>query len=335
MPLADGGEGTLDCLALARPSARRVHAAVVAVHGQPIDACWLRLDDQTAVIESAEVLGLPRVQRSGPAVERRGSASLAEMIRVALDAGCRRLFLALGGSATNDCGIGLLQGLGLICVDAQGRRVTPDLAGLLSVDRVDAGVLDSRLAQAQMTVLCDVDNPLCGPAGATAVYGRQKGLAEADARRVDEAFARFAALCDFNPAASSDAPGAGAAGGLGFALSLLGARLDSGATRILDLCGFAGQVHGARLAVTGEGRADGQTLHGKLPAAVARSSEAAGVPVALVAGGVDEQARPALSQRFVALESLTDAAGSAQSAMDEAPRWLEQAGAALAERFLR
>lgn len=334
LPLADGGEGSMDCLAAARPEARWQSARVEAVHRQDIDARWLQLDADTALIESAEVLGLPLVSAGGPDIYQRGSTSLGDLLLAAMDAGCRKIFLALGGSATNDCGIGMLQQLGGRFLNGEDAMVSPDLAGLMQTRRVLLEGLDARLAQADLVVLCDVNNPLCGPTGAAQVYGLQKGLSAEDVDRVDEGFAAYAALCLEQSSADVKAPGAGAAGGLGFALSLLGAELASGAETILELCELSEKAGGARLLVTGEGRADGQTLHGKLPAAVAAAGAVLGVPSALVAGDVAVEARAALGDCFAAVESLTQAAGSPERAIAEAPHWLAEAGERLARRLL-
>lgn len=333
LPLADGGEGSMDCLATARPNAVWRSAEMTAVHGETITARWLQVDADTAILESAEVLGLPLVKQCGPDIHQRGSDSLGRLMLAALDAGCTRLFLALGGSATNDAGIGMLQALGLRFTRGDGADAAASLAGLLEAKNLDASGLDSRLSAAELTVLCDVDNPLTGPNGATHTYGPQKNLAADELDSVDAAMAEFAALCSSYRPVNANTAGAGAAGGLGFALALLGAELASGAERVLELCGFEDQLPGCQLVITGEGRADLQTLNGKLPAAVAAMAARHSLPVALIAGAVAADARAGLAKRFVTVDSLSELAGSSEEAIANAAAWLETAGEQLGRQL--
>jgi glycerate kinase len=293
LPLADGGEGTADVLL-----SYLLHEENIVSNDKYI---VYRGDDgnDVALIESARCLGLMLPAMRARDVWRRGSGALGDGIRHALDAGIRRFVIALGGSATNDAGLGLLAALGLHAFDEQGREVSPDLQGLLSVRSLDIAALDSRLADSRLTVLSDVDSPLCGPMGATFTFGPQKGLAADRLEEVDRAMSGYAELTDAtfgNPVA--DVPGDGAAGGLGFALRLLGGRVVSGADYVIGKTGLARRVHGVDLVVTGEGRSDTQTLTGKLPLKVAEAARAAGARVALVSGSVDRSVVAELEKRF-------------------------------------
>lgn len=327
LPLADGGEGTLACVAAARPATRR-RRRVVGIHRRPLTADWLLLDDGTAVIESARVLGLPLVARGGPPLARRGSGALGELLRAALDAGAPRIVVGLGGSACNDAGLGLLLALGARANDAAGRAVTPDLAGLLRTADVALDGLDPRLALTSITALCDVDNPLLGTRGAARVYGPQKGLRAGELPAVEAAMARFAAAC--GGTAQAALTGAGAAGGLGFALALLGARLAPGAGHLITLTGLEQRLRHARAVVTGEGRSDAQTLAGKLPAAVAAAAARAGVPAFLLSGDIDPAVRDELAGRFAGCAAVTDSAGDPARAQRRPRYWLRRAARGLA-----
>lgn len=327
--LSDGGEGLLDCLSAAGGTKRR-YARVTAVHGVDRDAPWLTMSDGAAAIESAQALGMSLIRPNGPDLAQRGSGGVGQLVRAALDAGCHRIVVGLGGSATNDAGLGFLAALGVQARDAHNRPVTPDLAGLSRVAALDWRGLDPRLEDSDLIALCDVDNPLTGTHGCTRIYGPQKGLCPDRAAAVDAAVARFTRLAAHDSARFAERPGAGAAGGLGFALALLGARLAPGADETMRLLDLDTTLAGATAVITGEGRADSQTLRGKLPTAVAEHAWAQGRPIHLVAGNIDPDARPALTDRFAGLLSLTELAGDEHEAMRNTTHWLRQAGHALA-----
>lgn len=328
LPLADGGEGTLDAILAALPG-ERCQVRVPDAAGRPITAEYARLADGSAVIEAARVVGLTLPGVAQLPLLQRSSYGLGELLRHALDAGCRRLLVGLGGTATNDGGAGLLQALGVCLLAADGCTLPATPEGLLQLARMDSAGLDVRLAGCQIEILSDVDNPLCGEQGATCVFGPQKGLQRADAAPLDAALARYAALLDGDELARC--PGSGAAGGLGFALQWLGARYCSGAERVLDLLGFDALLATADWVLTGEGSSDAQTLHGKAPWAVARHARQAGVPVTLLSGRIELQARDALSARFDMLCAVAE--GEAQVAM--ALRDPAASLAAAAERAVR
>lgn len=290
MPMADGGEGTLDVLQ--QPLAgRRRWARVTGCDASPLRASFATFIDaqgrETALIEVARIVGLYLPTTASVSVLHRTSLGVGELIRHCLDRGLRRFVIAVGGSGSNDGGAGLLTALGVRLLDAAGSEIPATLVGLQRLVAIDTARLDGRLKDSAITVLSDVDNPLCGSRGATAVYGPQKGIADNDIAACDHALARLAARCaeafGFDPSAK---PGAGAAGGTGFALQLLGARSCSGAKMVADMIGLGGALAAADWLITGEGRSDAQTLAGKAPSVAARMAHELGVPACLLSGSI-------------------------------------------------
>ncbi|WJH22397.1 glycerate kinase [Edwardsiella ictaluri] len=288
LPMADGGEGTVDAM-VAATGGQRIAQTVTGPLGQPVAAFfgWLG-DGGTAVIEMAAASGLhlvPPGQRD-PSITT--SYGTGELILAALDRGARRLILGIGGSATNDGGAGMMQALGARLSDAQGEALAYGGGALGELAHIDLTGLDARLAQTDILVACDVDNPLCGPQGASAVFGPQKGATPEQVRRLDTALHRYGTLLEQVSGRSVlRVAGSGAAGGMGAALcSLLNARLRPGIEIVTDALDLAQAVQGASLVITGEGRIDSQTVHGKTPIGVARVAKAAGVPVIALAGGM-------------------------------------------------
>ncbi|WP_423822587.1 glycerate kinase [Salinisphaera sp. SPP-AMP-43] len=329
-PMADGGEGTLDAVA-ATTAGEWHHTTLLGIHGQSLDAPWYAMDDGPAVLESATVLGLPLIEAcaEAPPLAERSSYALGTLIADALDSGARDIAIGLGGSACNDAGLGLLSALGATAYDSAGQPVTPSMNGLLQLARIDLAGLDARLAETRLRILCDVDNPLLGDNGASRVYGPQKGLTEDDIAEVEAAFEQ---LADQTRARDkSEWPGSGAAGGLGFALAVLGGSLESGAEAILKITGLAATMAEATCVITGEGRSDRQTLAGKLPLAVARAARP--TPTILVSGAIAEDARDELADYFAATYTLVERAGSVDAAIAEPARWLTEIGRTLASRI--
>ena len=278
LPVADGGEGTAAAALAAGAVARTVR--VTGPTGAPVDAVLALLGD-TAVVELAAASGLAVLPGGVPAPRTATSAGTGELVRAALDAGCSRVVLGVGGSACTDGGAGLLTALGVRLTDADGADLPPGGAALARLHAVDRAGLDPRLTGVEVVLATDVDNPLLGPTGAAAVYAPQKGAGPDDVAALETGLARWAAVLGGDP----DLPGAGAAGGVGFgALVVLGAVRRPGIDVVLDLVGFDAALAGADLVVTGEGSLDDQTLHGKAPAGVAARARAAGVPVVAVAG---------------------------------------------------
>lgn len=288
-PMADGGEGTVDVLLAAHGGERRT-CRVGGPLGEPVEAHWGWLGDGTAVIEMAAASGLHQVPAARRDPRVACSRGTGELLRAALDAGARRIILGLGGSATNDGGSGLLRALGMRLLDAAGDDLPPGGAALARLDRLDFSGLDPRLAAVRIELAADVDNPLCGPRGASAVFGPQKGATPAQVAQLDAALARFAEVAAATLGVDhSRSPGVGAAGGLGFAaVAWLGARFRPGIELVAELGGLAEAIRGADLVITGEGRFDAQSLHGKTPMGVARIARAEGVPAIVLAGSLGE-----------------------------------------------
>ena len=282
-PVADGGDGTVEAALSAGYTRREVRCT--GPTGTPVDAA-VAVRDQVAVVELAEASGLRRLPGGRPAPTTATSRGTGELVRAALDLGCRQVVLGIGGSASTDGGAGMVQALGGRLLDAAGAELGPGGAALADLDRIDLSGFDPRVAETEVTVASDVDNPLLGPHGAAAVYGPQKGASPEDVVLLDAALARWAAVARHATGVdAADRPGAGAAGGVGFAaIVFLGAEIRSGIEYLLELLRVRAAIDGARLVVTGEGSLDDQTLRGKAPAGVAAAARAAGVPTVAVAG---------------------------------------------------
>ncbi|MEV4686241.1 glycerate kinase [Microbacterium sp. LWH3-1.2] len=334
MPMADGGEGTVDAFAAAVPGARRMPVTVTGPEDAPVEASWVLLPATpdaphgTAVVELAntsgiELLGTPPRLRAFDAHTR----GFGEAIADALAHGVSCLVLGIGSSSSTDGGTGMLTALGARFTDAAARPVAGGARGLGTLTAADVSGL-SPLPSGGVTVLSDVTNPLLGPRGAAAIFGPQKGAGHEDIAVLDAGLARLAALVDADP----EAAGAGAAGGTGFGLLVWGARLVPGSAAVAELVGLDAAVAAASVVVTGEGSYDGQSAAGKVPAHVGAVAAAADVPVALVAGRI---AADADTSGFAATASLTELAGSGEAAMADTARWLEEAGARLARELAR
>ena len=330
-PMADGGEGTVDAV-LAATGGERREQVVQGPLATPVTAHWGWLGDGTAVIEMAAASGLHHVPSGQRDPRVTSSYGTGELIIAALDAGATRIILGLGGSATNDGGSGLLRALGVRFLDAGGNELRPGGAALAALQRVDLSALDKRLHNVQVEVAADVDNPLCGPKGASAVFGPQKGASAQQVDELDAALARLAEVVgealgeDF-----STFPGVGAAGGLGFAAkAFLGARFRPGIELVAELSGLAEAVRGADLVVTGEGRLDAQSLHGKTPVGVARVAREQGVPVIALAGSLGEGYQQVREAGIEACFSLAPGPITLEQACANAGQELEARAADLA-----
>ncbi|AEA28998.1 glycerate kinase (plasmid) [Pseudonocardia dioxanivorans CB1190] len=320
IPLADGGEGTLDTIASNDRGALRRTRTVTGPDGRPVDAGWLELDDGTAVVELATACGLPLMGRLDPLGA--DTTGLGELLYAATDAGACRLIVALGGSASTDGGTGALTALGARFLDAHGDPLPPGGGALAALADVDLSGLRPAPAGG---VLClvDVTAPLLGPFGAAAVFGPQKGATPDDITTLEQGLGRLAAFFRGAPAA----PGSGAAGGTAYGLaSAWDARLSGGATTIAEFAGLRRALEGADLVVTGEGRLDTQSLMGKVVGHVLDTATGLGVAAALVVGQVAVPPPPGV-RRCVELAQL---AGTAAAAQDEPVRWLTAAGRQLA-----
>ena len=289
IPVADGGEGTVDCFIQAM-GAQRVEVTVTNALGEKSAAAYARIGE-LAIIEMAAAAGLPQVG----ALRCPGTATtygVGELIAHAVDSGCRKILLGLGGSATNDGGCGCAAALGVRFYDAAGQSFVPVGDTLGRIARIDTAKADELLRSVEITVMCDVTNPLYGPTGAAYVFAPQKG---ADAEKVRSLVAGLGHFGDVIRSQLgidvSAMPGAGAAGGMGAGcVALLGGMIQSGIDAVLDVTGFDRQLEGADLVITGEGRIDSQSADGKVVSGVARRTRAKGVPLIAIAGGIADSA---------------------------------------------
>ncbi|ROM90470.1 MULTISPECIES: glycerate kinase [Pseudomonas] len=325
-PMADGGEGTVESV-LAACNGEWRHTRVRGPLGVAVEARWGWLaESRTAIIEMAEASGLqlvPPGQRDACSSSTYGTG---ELIRAALDEGAGRVILAIGGSATNDAGAGAMQALGVVLLDDQGRPLPPGGLALANLARIDLSDLDPRLARVSFEIAADVDNPLCGPHGASVVFGPQKGASASQVQALDRALGHFAEHCARALKKDvRDEPGSGAAGGLGFAAkAFLGAQFRTGVDVVAQLAGLAEAVNGADLVITGEGRFDAQTLRGKTPFGVARIARQHGVPVVVIAGTLGEGYQALYEHGIDAVFALASGPMTLQQACTDAPRLLSE-----------
>lgn len=289
IPVADGGEGTVDCFVQAM-GAQRVEITVTNALGEKSAAAYARLGE-LAIIEMAAAAGLPQVG----ALRCPGTATtygVGELIAHAVDSGCRKILLGLGGSATNDGGCGCAAALGVRFYDADGQSFVPVGDTLGRIARIDTAEAAALLRSVEITVMCDVTNPLYGPTGAAYVFAPQKGADAEKVKSLDAGLRHFGDVIRSQYGLDVSAmPGAGAAGGMGAGcVALLGGTIQSGIDAVLDVTGFDRQLEGADLVITGEGRIDSQSADGKVVSGVARRTRAKGVPLIAIAGGIADSA---------------------------------------------
>jgi len=286
-PLSDGGPGLIEAI-LASHGGTALTAKVEDPLGRPIEACWLRLEDGTAVIESAQATGLTLLNENERDPRVTTSYGVGQLMAEALDRDCGRIIVGLGGSATNDGGAGMASALGALFLDVGGNDVPPGGSALAALDRIDTSGLDPRLDETSVVAGADVTNPLCGPEGASLVYGPQKGASEAVATELDVALFRYGDIVERDTGVPVlTAPGAGAAGGLGAGLiAFAGADLRPGFEVVAEAVRLRERLAGADLLITGEGRLDGQTGYGKAVAGVARLAAEYGVRTLIVPGSL-------------------------------------------------
>ncbi|HMD03011.1 MAG TPA: glycerate kinase [Candidatus Baltobacteraceae bacterium] len=326
VPMADGGEGTVE--AFLASGARRIVRRVRGPLGEPIDAAFA-LEGETAILEMSAASGLQLTAATKRDPLHASTYGTGELVRAALDEGARRVVVGLGGSATNDGGAGMLRALGVRFYDTPDGELAPGGAALARLARIDLTHLDPRLANVRIEVAADVDNPLTGPRGASAVFGAQKG-ADADAiALLESALEHFAGVAARTLGRDErDAPGAGAAGGLGFGfIAFARATLRPGVEIVAELRGLERALQGAHWCLTGEGSIDMQTLGGKTVDGVARIARAAGVPTIAFGGRVEAAAEEALAARGVAVVPIVDAPIELADALSRAAELLERAAA--------
>ena len=331
IPMADGGEGTVDALLAATGGKRRL-SEVSDPLGKRITAQWGVLGDGcTAVIEMAAASGLTlqAAEQRNPRIT--STHGTGELMRAALDAGLRKIILGIGGSATNDGGAGMARSLGARFLDGDGHELPDGGAALAGLQRIDLSLLDPRLRDTEITVACDVDNPLCGPRGASAVFGPQKGATPAMVAELDAALAHFAAVAQNATGRDiAEQAGAGAAGGLGAGLLFFTlAQLKPGVDIVLDAVGFSDLVKDADFVITGEGCTDFQTAFGKAPVGVARCAKQFGIPVFCLSGSLGQGADDALAHGIDALLSISERPMTLAESMGAAGSLIETASARL------
>lgn len=322
-PIADGGDGTVDAALTAGYTEHP--ATVTGPTGKKRAARWAQGSDGTAVVELAETVGLQALPGGDFAGRIASTRGLGELILAAVTAGARSVMVGLGGSASTDLGAGLLQGLGARLLDADGVGIGPGLDGLARLVTADLDPAREALDGVQLIIASDVTSPLLGPEGAAGVFGPQKGLAATEIDVAEAILERAAAVLD--PSGDlRDRPGAGSAGGAGFALHLLGALPRSGADAVLELAGFDQHLDSAHLVITGEGALDEQTLQGKGPAEVARRAAARSLPVLAVAGAVLLDPSRLREARIERAWDLLSRAGDSAEAMARTEELLEDVG---------
>lgn len=320
VPMADGGEGTVQAMVEATQG-RHIEVDVTAPLGDRVRSFYaLTGDGRTAVIEMAAASGLALVPATQRNPEVTTSYGTGELITAALDAGARHLILGIGGSATNDGGAGMLQALGAQLLTEQGQAIGRGGAALAQLARIDLSGLDSRLADCTIEVACDVDNPLTGPRGASAIFGPQKGATPEMVQSLDANLQHFARIILRDVGVDVDAvPGAGAAGGMGAAmLAFLKGQLRPGCEIIAQAVGLDNAVRDADLVITGEGRIDQQTIFGKTPFGVAAVARKHGVPVVGIAGSLGTNAHVVHEHGIHAIFSVLNRTCDIQDAMAEA-----------------
>lgn len=306
VPIADGGEGTVEALVTAT-NGRIIQQTVTGPLGETVTAFWGLLGDgETAVIEMAAASGLPLVPKAKRDPRITTTFGTGQLIKAALEQGIRKFIIGIGGSATNDGGVGMAQALGAKFRDAAGQELPYGGSTLAGLAAIDLSGLDARLSEASIMVACDVDNPLCGPKGASAVYGPQKGATPAMVAELDAALHQFAIIAKTATGKDiAELPGAGAAGGLGAGLLFFtNAQLKPGVEIVLETTGFENIVKEAALVITGEGNTDFQTAFGKAPVGVAKIAQRHNVPTVCLSGGLGKDHEQVLAHGIDSIMSI-------------------------------
>ena len=334
IPMADGGEGTVQALVDATDG-EIITAEVSDPLGNQIKAEFGILGDsqKTAVIEMASASGLPLVPRDKRNPMLTTTYGTGELIRIALDKGCRKLIVGIGGSATVDGGAGMAQALGVKLLDKNSNEIPKGGGGLEHLDHIDVTSLDPRITETTTIVACDVDNPLVGPRGAPEVFGPQKGATPEMVKILDKFLDRYADIikCDLG-IDIKNIPGAGAAGGLGAGLmAFLGAQLRSGIDIVIDASGLEKHLKDTDIVITGEGKIDRQTIYGKTPIGVARTAKKYGIPVIAFAGNIGSDSHVVYDNGIDALMSIISYPMSLDTAMERSKELLADS----AERAIR
>lgn len=335
VPIADGGEGTLDAL-VASGNGRVITEVVEGPLGAPVKARFGLLDEQTAIIEMAESSGLNLTSGNPEDALIASTYGVGQLILAALDQGAQKILIGIGGSATTDGGTGMAQALGVKMVDANGRTISRGAAGLGEIATIATDELDARIQTTDFYILSDVTNPLVGENGATFIYGPQKGIPLEKRNEIDENMAHYGALIKEQVGIDIlQLPGAGAAGGLGGALvAFTNATMHKGIETILSLLHFETILQGAALCITGEGRMDNQSIHGKAPVGIAKLAKAANVPVAAIVASRAEDLSKVYEAGIDLVLSIINRPMSLEEAMAEVEQNTKIAGETLMRAFL-
>ena len=333
VPVADGGDGTLSAL-VDSTGGQVFRSVVTGPLDQPVEAAWgVMGDGETVVIEMAQASGLALVppRRCNPRTAT--TKGTGQLIKEALDQSYMRIIVGLGGSATNDAGAGMAAALGAKLMDAQGKALPPGGAALAQLASIDVSKLHPGLSKATFVAATDVTNPLCGPTGASAVYGPQKGASPEVVVELDEALRNFGEIVAHDLGLDvTERPGAGAAGGLGAGLmAFAGAELRSGIDMVCEVLNFDEALEGADLVITGEGMVDHSTVYDKSPVGVARRAGARGVPTILFAGGLGQGYQDVYQHGIAAVMCIADRPMSFEESLSRTEELLEGA----AERAIR
>ena len=287
LAMADGGEGTVEAL---MDSLHGTYQQIECMNPlyEKINATYGIFHDNCAIIEMASASGLPLVKEKK--IRQANTFGTGQLILDALNKGCRTIYIGIGGSATNDGGIGMAHALGVRFYDSQHQLLSPIPQNLPLIDTIDSSSLDARIQDTQIIVMCDVDNPLCGKKGASYIYGPQKGATQEDILFLDHGLQNLADVCQQTGYQNfQNVAGAGAAGGLGFGLmTFLNAKLQNGIKTILDIVHFDERIQGCQLVITGEGRIDHQSIYGKVPTGVALAAKKHHIPTIAIVGSIGE-----------------------------------------------
>ncbi|MBM3959745.1 MAG: glycerate kinase [SAR202 cluster bacterium] len=327
VPVADGGDGTLQAL-VDSSRGKILKSRVTDPLGRPVEAQWGSMGDgQTAVIEMARSSGLALLKLPERDPLRTTTFGVGELFKAALDAGHRKFILGIGGSATNDGGAGFAQALGFRLLDKDGNEIPRGGAALARLSKIDRTHADPRLRDAEVTVACDVNNPLCGPTGASAIFGPQKGATPAMIKELDAALARFAEIARRDLGKDvKEIPGAGAAGGLGAGvMAFVDAQLRAGVDIVLEAVGLESRLDGADLVYTGEGQIDKSTVFNKAPVGVARLAKKRGIHVIAIAGSLGEGYEQSHPLGIDAMFPLVSGPMSLDDAIQASRRLIERA----------
>jgi glycerate kinase len=336
VPMADGGEGTVDALVAATAGSER-RERVAGPLGEPVDARYGLLGDaRTAVIEMATASGLVLIPRNRRDPLRATTRGTGELLRAAIAAGATKVILGIGGSATNDGGAGLGQALGFRLLDDLDREIGPGGGALERLARIDPSDRFDGLADVEIAIACDVTNPLCGPDGASAVYGPQKGATPEQVARLDRNLDRFATIVERDLGVSiRDLAGSGAAGGLGGGIvAFAGGKLQRGVELVIDAVGLRDRLQNAALCLTAEGALDASSAFGKTAVGVARLAQSMGIPTIALAGSIGNGAEAVLSEGINAYFSICPGPIRFDEAIARAEPFLERATAQALRAFL-